>query len=86
MIEQIAKLLSLRVTSDSRVATIGSIFMYIGGITFCVLACRETVDLGLTESQITTRLLLIICATMLMIVGGLLLSMLGRLSDSHKAN
>ena len=32
MIEKIAKLLALRVTSDSRVATIGSIIIYIGGI------------------------------------------------------
>lgn len=84
MTDKVFQILALRLTSDSRVATIGSILMYIGSIAFCVLACREMVGLSLTGSQITTRLLLIICATMLMIVGGLLLSVLGRLSDSHK--
>ena len=82
MIEKIAKLLALRVTSDSRVATIGSIVIYIGGIAFCILACRKMVDLNLNETQLTLGLLLIVCATMLMIVVGMLLGILGRLSDT----
>jgi len=83
MIEKIAKLSVLRVTSDSRVATIGSIIIYIGGIAFCILACRKMVDLNLNETQITLGLLLIVCATMLMIVGRMLLGILGRLSDTN---
>ncbi len=86
MIEKIAKLLALRVTSDSRVATIGSIIIYIGGIAFCILACRKMVDLDLNETQITLGLLLVVCATMLMIVVGMLLEILGRLSDTRKVN
>ncbi len=86
MIEKIAKLLALRVTSDSRVATIGSIIIYIGGIAFCILACRKMVDLNLNETQITLGLLLVVCATMLMIVVGMLLEILGRLSDAKKVN
>ena len=82
MIEKIAKLLALRVTSDSRVATIGSIIIYIGGIAFCILACRKMVDLNLNETQITLGLLLVVCATMLMIVVGMLVEILGRLSDT----
>ena len=83
MIEKIAKLLALRVTSDSRVATIGSIIIYIGGIAFCILACRQMVDLNLNETQLILGLLLIVCATMLMIVVGMLLGILGRLSDTN---
>ena len=86
MIEKIARLLALRVTSDSRVATIGSIIIYIGSIAFCILACRKKVDLNLNETQITLGLLLIVCATMLMIVVGMLLGILGRLSDTKKLN
>ena len=86
MIEKIAKLLALRVTSDSRVATIGSIVIYIGGIAFCILACRKMVDLDLNETQIILGLLLVVCATMLMIVVGMLLEILGRLSDTKKVN
>ena len=86
MIEKIAKLLALRVTSDSRVASIGSIIIYIGGIVFCVLACRKMLDLNLNETQITLGLLLIVCATMLMIVVGMLLGILDRLSDTKKVN
>ena len=86
MIEKIAKLLALRVTSDSRVATIGSIIIYIGGIAFCILACRKMVDLNLNETQTTLGLLLIVCATMLMIVVGMLVGILGRLSDTKKVN
>ncbi len=82
MIEKIARLLALRVTSDSRVATIGSIIIYIGGIAFCILACRKLVDLNLNETQTTLGLLLIVCATMLMIVVGMLLGILGRLSKT----
>jgi len=86
MIEKIARLLALRVTSDSRVASIGSIIIYIGGIVFCVLACRKMLDLNLNETQITLGLLLIVCATMLMIVVGMLLGILDRLSDTKKVN
>ena len=82
MIEKIAKLLALRVTSDSRVATIGSIIIYIGGIAFCILACRKMLDLNLNETQMTLGLLLVVCATMLMIVVGMLVGILGRLSDT----
>ena len=84
MIEKIARLLALRVTSDSRVATIGSIIIYIGGIAFCILACRKMVDLNLNETQFTFGLLLIVCATMLMIVVGMLVEVLGRLSDTRQ--
>ncbi len=83
MIEKIAKLLALRVTSDSRVATIGSIIIYIGGVAFCVLACRKMVDLNLNETQLILGLLLVVCATMLMIVVGMLVGILGRLSDTE---
>jgi uncharacterized membrane protein len=86
MIEKIAKLLAQRVTSDSRVATIGSIIMYIGGIAFCILACREMVDYNLSETQITLGLLLVVCATTLMIVAGMLLGILCRLSDTKSVN
>ena len=86
MIEKIARLLALRVTSDSRVSNIGSIIIYIGGIAFCVLTCREMVDLNLNETQLTLGLLLIVCATMLMIVVGMLVGILGRLSDARKVN
>ena len=82
MIEKIAKLLALRVTSDSRVATIGSIVIYIGGIAFCILACRKMVALNLNETQLTLGLLLVVCATMLMIVVGMLVEVLGRLSKN----
>ncbi len=82
MIEKIGRLLALRVTSDSRVATIGSIIIYIGGIVFCVLACRKMVGLNLNETQLILGLLLVVCATMLMIVVGMLVEILGRLSDS----
>ena len=82
MIEKISRRLALRVASDSRVATIGSIIIYIGGIAFCVLACRKMVGLNLNETQLTLGLLLIVCATMLMIVVGMLLGILGRLSDA----
>ncbi len=82
MIEKIVRLLALRVTSDSRVATIGSIIIYIGGIVFCVLACRKMVGLNLNETQLTLGLLLVVCATMLMIVVGMLVEILGRLSDT----
>ncbi len=83
MIEKIARLLALRVTSDSRIATIGSIIIYIGGIAFCILACRKLVDLNLNETQLTLGLLLVVCATMLMIVVGMLVGILGRLSDAR---
>jgi len=82
MIEKTAKLLALRVTSDSRVATIGSIIIYIGGVAFCILACRKMLDLNLNETQLILGLLLIVCATMLMIVVGMLVEILGRLSDT----
>jgi len=82
MIEKIAKLLALRVTSDSRIAAIGSIIIYIGGIAFCILACRKLVDLNLNEIQLILGLLLVVCATMLMIVVGMLVGILGRLSDT----
>ena len=82
MTEMIAKLSALRVTSDSRVATFGSIIIYIGGIAFCILACRQMLDLNLNETQTTFGLLLVVCATMLMIVVGMLLRILGRLSDT----
>ena len=84
MTHRITKLFALRLTSDSRVATIGSIIMYAGAIAFCVLACREIHDLGLSGMQITFGLLLIVCTAMLMVVGGMLLSVLGRLSDTRK--
>jgi hypothetical protein len=86
MIEKITKLLSLRVTSDSRVATIGSIIMYIGGVAFCVLACRKLISLNLSAAQINFGLLLIVIVAMLMVVGGILLSVLGHLSDVKKMN
>ena len=86
MIEKIAKLLALRVTSDSRVATIGSIIIYVGGVAFCILACRQMLDFDLSETQIILGLLLVVCATMLMIVMGMQLGILGRLSDSKKVN
>jgi NADH:ubiquinone oxidoreductase subunit 6 (subunit J) len=86
MIEKIAKLLALRVTSDSRVATIGSIIIYVGGVAFCILACRQMLDFDLSETQIILGLLLIVCATTLMIVVGILLGILGRLSDAKKVN
>ena len=82
MIEKITKLLALRVTSDSRVAAIGSIIIYIGAIVFCILACRQMLDLNLNETQFTFGLLLIVCATMLTIVVGMLVGILGRLSDT----
>jgi hypothetical protein len=72
MIEKIGRLLALRVTSDSRVAGVGSIIIYIGGVVFCVLACRKIVGLNLNEKQHTLGLLLIVCATMLMFVVGML--------------
>ena len=83
MIEKIGRLLALRVTSDSRVATIGSIIIYIGGVVFCILACRKMVGLNLNETQLILGLLLVVCATMLMIVVGMLVEILGRLSDSR---
>jgi len=86
MIEKIARLLALRVTSDSQVATIGSIIIYIGGIAFCILACRKMIDLNLNETQLILGLLLVVCATMLMIVVGMLVEILGRLSDTKKVN
>jgi hypothetical protein len=82
MIEKIGRLLALRVTSDSRVAAIGSIVIYIGGIVFFILACRKMVGLNLNETQLILGVLLVVCATMLMIVVGMLLEILGRLSDS----
>ena len=82
MIERIGRLLALRVMSDSRVAAIGSIIIYIGGVVFCVLACRKMVGLNLNETQLTLGLLLVVCATMLMIVVGMLVEILGRLSDA----
>lgn len=80
MIEKIGRLLALRVTSDSRVAGIGSIIIYIGGIVFFILACRKMVGLNLNETQLILGVLLTVCATMLMIVVGMLLEILGRLS------
>ncbi len=82
MIEKIVRLLALRVTSDSRVATVGSIIIYIGGIVFFILACRKMIDLNLNETQLILGLLLVVCATMLMIVVGMLVGILGRLSDA----
>ena len=82
MFEKIARLLALRVTSDSRVATVGSIIIYIGGIVFFILACRKMVGLNLNETQLILGLLLVVCATMLMIVVGMLVEILGRLSDT----
>jgi hypothetical protein len=58
--------------------------MYAGGVAFCVLACPDLHDLGLSGMQITFGLLLIVCTVMLMVVGGMLLSVLGRLPDSRK--
>ena len=86
MIEKIAKLLALRVVSDWRVAAIGSIIIYIGGIVFCVLACRKMVGLNLNETQLILGLLLVVCATMLMIVVGMLVEILGRLSETKRVN
>ncbi len=82
MIEKITRLLTLRLTSDSRVAGVGSIVIYIGGIVFFILACRKMVGLNLNETQLILGLLLVVCATMLMIVVGMLLEILGRLSDA----
>ena len=82
MIEKIGRLLALRVTSDSRVASVGSIIIYIGGIVFFILACRKMVGLNLNETQLILGVLLVVCATMLMIVVGMLLEILGRLSHS----
>ena len=81
MIHRIAKILALRLASESLVATIGSIIMYAGAIAFCALACREIYGLSLSAMQIIFGLLLVVCTTMLMIIGGILLSVLGHLSD-----
>jgi len=51
-----------------------------GGIPFGILACRRILDLNLNETQITLELLLIACATMLMIAGRMLLGIFGCLS------
>ncbi len=51
-------------------------------IVFFILACRKMVGLNLNETQLILGLLLVVCATMLMIVVGMLVEILGRLSDS----
>ena len=86
MLDRIVRLMGLRVTSESRAASIGSIIMYIGGIAICILSILRMTDLQLNESQLIFGLLLIICVTMQMFVGGMLLNVLGRLSELKKHN
>ena len=86
MIDKITKLLALRLTSDSQASTIGSIIMYAGGIGIFMLSVLKIADLQLSETQLFFGLLLIVCVTMQMMVGGMLLGIHGRLSGFKRGN
>jgi len=58
--------------------------MYAGGIGIFMLSILKIAHLQLTESQLFFGLLLVVCVTMQMIVGGMLLGILGRLSGFNK--
>ena len=86
MIEKLTQILGFRITSESRDLSIGSIIMYAGGIGIFTLSILKMGKLHLTETQLFFGLLLVVCVMMQMVVGGMLLGVLGRISSVQKAN
>ena len=86
MIEKLTRILCFRVTSEPRALIIGSIIMYAGGIGLFALSILKMGTLHLTETQLFLGLLLVVCVMMQMVVGGMLLGVLGRISGVQKAN
>ena len=81
---KLARLLRRSLTSESNDASIGSKLLYVAGLVIFVISTLRMASLGLTEGQLLFGLLLVICVTMQMILGGLLLEMGGRLPQAEK--
>ena len=60
--------------------------MYAGGIGIFMLSVLKIADLQLSETQLFFGLLLIVCVTIQMMVGGMLLGIHGRLSGFKRGN
>ncbi|MCY3019267.1 MAG: hypothetical protein NTW87_09605 [Planctomycetota bacterium] len=79
MLRRIVRVLWRPLTSESRDASAGSIFLYAAGLLVFVLSTLEIASLRLTEAQLVLGLLVSICVTMQFIVLGMLVEVRCRL-------
>jgi hypothetical protein len=69
------------VTTESGDATMGSVVLYGAGLLVFVLGVLALARLGLTEAQLILGVLACICASVQMIVLGMLVDVRGRLRE-----
>jgi hypothetical protein len=67
------------VTTEAQDATVGSVLLYVAGVTVFVLSTLKLTSLQLTEAQLILGLLGVVCAALQLIVMGLLVEIRNRL-------